>query len=126
LRVRVSPGKFYAYPDIVVVCGEPQFADDQKDTLLTPKLIVEVLSPSTEGYDRGLKSAQYRTLESLNEYALVSQNEARVEVYRRVPTGGWQLEEFVGLPAISRFECSVALAEIYDKVELTEPLPLPV
>src|SRR5258707_36170 len=68
LRMRVSPEGLYTYPDVVVVCGEPKFADDWTDTLLNPVLLIEVLSPSTEAYDRGFKSAQYRTLESLQEY----------------------------------------------------------
>ena len=67
LRVRVSPAGLYTYPDIVVVCGEPRFADGLGDTLINPTLIAEVLSPSTEAYDRGFKFAQYRTLESLRE-----------------------------------------------------------
>jgi Uma2 family endonuclease len=69
------------YPDVVVVCGEPNYADNQRDTLLNPLLLVEVLSPSTEAYDRGFKSAQYRIMTCLKEYALVSQTEARIELF---------------------------------------------
>src|SRR6266849_2096693 len=119
LRVRVAPTGLYTYPDVVVVCGEPRYADDQRDTLLNPILLIEVLSPSTEAYDRGFKSAQYRTLESLQEYALVSQAEPRVEVFRRQDGGHWLLSEFVGLEVACRFEsvgASVALVEVYDKV----------
>jgi Uma2 family endonuclease len=118
LRLRVAPGGLYTYPDLVV-CGEPKFADNQADTLLNPLLIVEVLSPSTEAYDRGFKFAQYRTLEPLQEYALVSQQEPRVEVFRRQSGGEWLLSESVGLDAVCRFDsvdCAVALAEVYDKV----------
>src|ERR1700687_5113392 len=93
LRVRVSTDGLYTYPDVVVVCGEPRFVDGLADTLLNPILIIEVLSPSTEAYDRGFKFAQYRTLESLQEYALVSQSEARVEIFRRQPSGDWLLSE---------------------------------
>lgn len=119
LRLRVSPDGLYTYPDVVVICGEPQFADDRNDTLLNPTLIVEVLSPSTEAYDRGFKAAQYRTLESLEEYALIAQAEPRVEVFRRQPGGHWLLSEAIGLAAVCRFEsldCSVPLVDIYDKV----------
>jgi Uma2 family endonuclease len=119
LRLRVSPEGLYAYPDVVVICGDPRFADDRKDTLLNPTLIVEVLSPSTEAYDRGFKSAQYRTLASLEEYVLVSQAEPRVEVFRRQPGGHWLLSEAIGLEAVCGFEsldCGVPLADIYDKV----------
>jgi Uma2 family endonuclease len=118
LRVRVAQAGLYSYPDVVVVCAEPKYADDRQDTLLNPLLIVEVLSPTTEAYDRGFKSAQYRTLESLEEYALVSQSEARVEVFRRQP-GGWLLNESVGLEAVCRLEsvgADIALADIYDKL----------
>lgn len=87
VRVRVTDDGLYTYPDVVDVCGEPKFApkraNQNTDTLLNPALLIEVLSPSTEANDRGFKSSQYRTLASLQEYALVSQTEARVEVYRR-------------------------------------------
>ncbi len=118
VRLRVSPRGLYTYPDVVVVCGEPKFADDQKDTLLNPTFVAEVLSPSTEAYDRGFKSTQYRMLESLQEYALVSQTEPRLEVFRR-QSGGWLLSEFAGLDAVCRFESlgrQVALADIFERV----------
>jgi len=127
LRLRVSPDGLYTYPDVIVICGDPKFADDQRDTLLNPALIVEVLSPSTEAYDRGFKSAQYRTIESLEEYALVSQAEPRVEVFRRQPGGHWLLSEAVGLEAACHFgslDCAVALSEIYAKVIFSPDDPL--
>jgi len=119
VRVRIAPEGLYTYPDIVVVCGEPRFADGRTDTLLNPKLIAEVLSHSTEGYDRGFKSAQYRMVESLEEYAFVWQTEPRVEVFRRQPGGHWLLSESIGLDSVCTLEsvnASVTLAEIYDKV----------
>jgi Uma2 family endonuclease len=119
LRLRVSLGGLYTYPDVTVVCGEPKFADGRKDTLLNPAVIIEVLSPSTEAYDRGFKSTQYRTIESLQEYALVSQNEPRAELYRRQAGGGWLLTESAGLDSSIRFDsigCQIALADIYEKV----------
>ena len=119
LRLRISPSGLYTYPDIVVVCGEPKFADDQKDTLLNPVLISEVLSPSTEAHDRGFKASQYRTIESLQEHALVSQTEPRVEIYRRHSGGDWLFSESTGLDATCRFasvDCTIALADIYNKV----------
>jgi Uma2 family endonuclease len=131
LRVRVSPRGLYTYPDVVVVCGEARFADNQKDTLLNPTFLAEVLSLSTEAYDRGFKSAQYRKLESLQEYALVSQTEPRVEVFRRQAGGGWLLSEFAGLDAVCRFEsldCQIALSDIYKRItfsgdDLIRPIP---
>jgi len=121
LRVRVSPAGLYTYPDVVVICGDPRFADQEADTVLNPALIVEVLSPSTEAYDRGFKFAQYRTLESLQEYALVSQSEPRVEIFRRQPSGDWLLSESTGMEAACRFDsvsCTIAVKDIYDKVTL--------
>ncbi len=122
VRVRVARNA-YTYPDIAVVCGTPRFADDQKDTLINPTLLVEVLSPSTEAHDRGMKFAYYRKLESLQEYALVSQLEPRVEIFRRQSSGDWLLSESVGTDAFVRFEsldCRIALSEIYHQVEFPE------
>jgi len=124
LRVRVSPRGLYTYPDIVVICGEPKF---EKDTLLNPTLVLEILSPSTEAYDRGFKSQQYRKIESLHEYALVSQTEPRLEVFRRQPTGGWLLSEFTGLDAVCCFDslnCEIPLAEIYAKITFPSDAPI--
>ncbi|HEX5430857.1 MAG TPA: Uma2 family endonuclease [Bryobacteraceae bacterium] len=123
LRVRAAPDGLYPYSDRVVVCGKPQFAGGHGDTLLNPALLIEVLSPSTEAYDRGFKSAQYRTIESLQEYALVSQTEPRVEIFTRQPGAHWLLSEAVGLESSCRFEsvdCGAALAEIYDKITFAE------
>ena len=90
MRVKVSPTGLYTYPDVVVVCGQPKFDDAQKDTLLNPTLIVEVLSKSTEAYDRTRKFEHYRTLESLTDYLLISQDapwiEHRCAILR---TAGW-------------------------------------
>src|SRR5262249_15919391 len=83
LRLRVSPSGLYAYPDGGVIWGQAKCAEDLKDTVLNPTFLAEVLSPSTEAYDRGFKSTQYRKIESLQEYALVSQTEPRLEVFRR-------------------------------------------
>jgi Uma2 family endonuclease len=122
-RLRVSPGRVYTYPDIMAGCAPPKFADDQKDTLLNPALVIEVLSPSTEAHDRGYKFAQYRQLESIREYVLVSQSEPRVERFERQVDGRWVLAEHVGLDAICRFEsvdCSIPLADIYENVAFGE------
>jgi Uma2 family endonuclease len=122
LRVRV-PGGFYTYPDIVVVCGEPKFADDQQDTLLNPLLIIEVLSPSTEAYDRGFKFAQYRTIGSLKEYVLVSQAEPRIEVFRRRQSPDWLFSESAGLEAVCHLEsvdCRLALSEVYRNIAFND------
>ncbi len=123
LRVRVAPDGLYTYPDLVLVCGEPKFADGRTDTLLNPVLLIEVLSPCTELVDREFKAAQYKAITALQEYALVSQTEARVEVYRRQDGAQWLLSEFAGLEAAARFdsvEASVPLAEIYSKIRFDQ------
>jgi Uma2 family endonuclease len=120
MRVRVTPTGLYTYPD-VVVCGEAQFLDDELDTLLNPTLIVEVLSPSTEGYDRGDKFSHYRRLDSLREYLLIAQNEVMVERHVRkgkkwVVTKYQDMEETLVLESIG---CAVPLRQIYKRVKLT-------
>jgi Uma2 family endonuclease len=119
MRVKVSPTGLYTYPDVVVVCGEPRFEDNHEDTLLNPTLIVEVLSPSTEDYDRGRKFAHYRQIDSLAEYLLVAQERRHVERYRRQESGEWLLWE-TDRPddtvALSSIGCELALVEVYDKV----------
>lgn len=116
LRVRVSPEGLYTYPDVVTVCGEPEFADSHEDTLTNPTLLVEVLSPSTEAYDRGAKFQHYRTLSTLKQYVLVAQEEPLVEVYTRQEGGGWLLREFRGQEAtaeLTAVNCHLPLVEIY-------------
>src|ERR1039457_4038988 len=126
MRVRVTPTGLYTYPDVVVVCAEPQFLDNTFDTLLNPTVIVEVLSESTEAYDRGQKFAQYRSLESLKEYLLVSSLHVSVERYTRQPDGSWNyiakasLEDSLDLQSVG---CHLALADLYEKVEFTPPQP---
>lgn len=119
MRVKVTATGLYTYPDVVVVCGERKFEDKYFDTLLNPTVLVEVLSPSTERYDRIAKSSYYRTLDSLAEHLLVAQDEVRLEQYVKQPNGQWVLFEctsldgVVELPSIS---CSLALRDVYDKV----------
>lgn len=122
MRVFVPETGLYTYPDLVVVCGEPQFQDDVFDTLLNPVLLIEVLSDSTEGYDRGKKFQHYRSIESLLEYILVSQNEARIEKYVKHGDGFWMLSEAVGVNSEIEFtsiECNISLAEVYDKIDFS-------
>ena len=119
LRVKVSPTGMYTYPDIVAVCGEVLLEDEHFDTLLNPTVIVEVLSESTEAYDRGEKFAHYRRLETLREYVLVAQDKIRVEHFRREGEE-WILSEVSGPDAtvhLASIDCHVAVAAIYEKVE---------
>ena len=109
-------------PDIAVIRGAPEFADgsgEGKETLHHPLLLVEVLAPSTEGHDRGVKARQYRSIKSLREYVLVSQTEPSIEIYRR-SGDEWFLTDVAGLESLVELpslNCRVPLAEIYAKVE---------
>lgn len=110
----------YTYPD-VVVCGAPRFEDEPGDTLLNPSVIVEVLSKSTQDYDRGAKFEQYRTLESFEEYVLIAQDKVHVEHFVRQRDGRWMLAETnrrddrIELESIG---AHLALTDVYEKVEL--------
>ena len=123
MRVKVSETGLYTYPDVVVMCGEAQFDDSQLDTLLNPIVIIEVLSKSTQGYDRSEKFAHYRMLETLAEYILVVQKMYLIEHYVRQPDNQWLLSEarnlqnVIQLPSI---KCTLALSEVYDKVQIDE------
>jgi Uma2 family endonuclease len=122
LRVRVSPTGLYTYPDVVVTCDQPQLADEHRDTLLNPTLIVEVLSESTKDYDRGGKFEHYRTLASLSEYVLIAQDKCHVEHFARQPDNRWLLAETNRLKDtihLSSIDCDLALPEVYDKVEMS-------
>lgn len=119
MRVKVSQTGLYTYPDVVAVCADICFDDTQNDTLLNLAVIVEVLSASTEAYDRGEKFAHYRRLESLQEYLLVAQDKVRIEYYRRQGEQ-WVLSEFSTLTDqvhLASIGCDLALREIYDKVQ---------
>ena len=121
MRVKISPTGLYTYPDVIVVCGEAQFEDTQQDTLLNPTLIVEVLSESTEAYDRGGKFAHYRKLASLMEYVLIAQTKSHIEHYVRQPDNRWLLEEAESLHGTVHFpaiDCHLSLAEVYNKVDI--------
>lgn len=123
LRVRIDATRLYTYPDVVIVCGERQLADDQRDTILNPTVVIEVLSPSTEGYDRGRKFRQFQTIPSLREYALIAQELPLVEHFVRQPDNRWlysaasELGDSLHLPSIN---CTLTLANIYELVDWEE------
>ncbi len=119
MRVKITATGLYTYPDVVVVCGEPKFEDKYFDTLLNPTVLIEVLSPSTERYDRIAKSSYYRTLDSLAEHLLVAQDEVRLEQYVKQSNGQWLLFESTsleGLVELASINCTLALRDVYDKV----------
>jgi Uma2 family endonuclease len=123
MRVQVAEEGPYTYPDVTVVCGEAQFADAEVDMLLNPTVLVEVLSPTTEAWDRGGKFEQYQQIASLQEYVLIAQDRPRVERYTRQTEGQWHyevstgLDDEVSLPSIG---CELSMAEIYHKVTFPE------
>jgi Uma2 family endonuclease len=125
MRVKVSETGMYTYPDLVAACGEPRFEDQAVDTLLNPVLIIEVLSDSTERYDRGAKFTGYRSVVTLKEYLLVSQNESRVEHYVRQPGNHWLLTEYQEMQDridLNSLDSYLLLAEIYERI-FTLPKP---
>lgn len=118
MRVRVSPTGLYTYPDIVVACNNPEFESKELDTLLTPTVIVEVLSDSTKDYGRGGKWKHYRQIDSLKHYLLVSQSAMEIEMYTRMADDSWRLTdhqppEDVWIEAI---QCGVNWDEVYARV----------
>lgn len=121
LKERFGKGMI-SYPDVVVICGEPEYHDKHKDIVLNPAVIIEVLSESTADFDRGVKFTRYRMFNrTLTDYILVWQNEVLVEHYIRQESGDWLLKEYHGLDKsfrIDSIECSLNLAHIYERVEL--------
>ncbi len=123
LRVKVDATGLYTYPDVIIVCNEPQFEDDVFDTLLNPLALMEVLSESTERYDRGTKAGHYRRIPSLKEYILIAQDEPLVERYVRQPDDSWLLTEFRGIDqtlTLASVPVKLTLAAIYRGVTFAE------
>ena len=121
MKVRAGTAGLYAYPDLMFVCGEPQFHDQYGDILLNPTVIFEVLSPSTEKYDRGEKFRRYRTeIGSLRHCALVSQDRLRIECHDRHDDDTWTASEVNGADGVlvlSSFDCRIPLSEVYQNTE---------
>src|SRR5205085_7130396 len=119
MRVKVSATGKYTYPDVVVACEEEKFADAESDTLLNPVIVIEVLSESTEAYDRGKKFEQYQAIESLTEYLLVAQDPYRIEQYVRQSNREWRYSEYHNAEEIIKLNaigCDLAVKDVYAKV----------
>jgi Uma2 family endonuclease len=129
LRVRNRREARYAYPDASVICDDPEYdpQDLNRHTLLNPRVIVEVLSPSTEAYDRGDKFQYYQGIESLEEYVLIAQERPAAQTFLRQPDGTWSLKGFLGVDATLHLRClpiAIPLSEIYYRVAFPErPAP---
>jgi len=123
MRVLIEATGLYTYPDVVVVCGEPRFQDREVDTLLNPAVIVEVLSPSTEAYDRGDMFRHYSRIDSLREFVLISQDRMMVERYTR-QGNDWVLSDMTDPDQVLKLEsigCQIPLGRIYAKIKFPEP-----
>jgi Uma2 family endonuclease len=124
MKVRANKSGLYAYPDLMIVCGEPSFHDERRDVITNPVVIFEVLSPSTEAYDRGEKSLRYRTeIETLQDYVLVAQDRPGMEHFSRQPDGSWLSSEVNGLAetlSLSSIDCRIALSEVYSRIDFVD------
>ena len=127
LRVAATPGEMYTYPDVVALCGEPKYETARNPpSLLNPQVICEVLSPRTEAYDRGEKFIHYQRLGTLTDYLLVSVDAVRIDHHVRQESGGWLLSIYHRLEqrtALASVGSELPLAEIYDKVMFSHPVP---
>ncbi len=120
MKVRLPDSHKFFYPDMTVVCGKPLFHDERTDIILNPVLVIEVLSPSTEAFDRGAKFQAYQTLDSLKEYVLVAQDKPVVEQFVRQADGKWTYVAVIGLESsllLPSVECTLNLSAVYDKVD---------
>ena len=123
MRVAIRSSGRYVYPDATIICGTVEFdpEDDNQMTILNPRVIFEVLSPSTEGYDRGEKFEHYQHSPTVEEYVLIAQDRTRVDSILRQPDGSWNWVAAGGLEAVARVRCvglDLPLAELYARVEL--------
>lgn len=121
MKIATSEKGLFSYPDLAVICGQPTFYDNTKDVITNPTVIVEVLSPSTENYDRGEKFLRYTNqIETLQTYILISQDKPLIEIFPRQENGGWESEIIEGMESVLKIdsiECEVVLSELYDLVE---------
>ena len=123
-RVRIERSGLFTYPDIVILCGKPKFSPRDPLAIINPTAIVEILSPSTEDYDRGTKFKQYRQIPGFREYILVSQDEAAMERHTLQPDGSWILTVIEGIGEtieLASVGITIPLAEVYRDIEFPDP-----
>lgn len=126
MRVKVIKTGLNTYPDIVIICGQPQFTDATRDTVTNPIVIIEILSDSTERYDRGMKFQNYRAIDTLRDYLLIAQDHHHIEHFSRQDSGLWVLQEAISdtdIINISSIECILSLQDVYEKVEFEQDAP---
>jgi Uma2 family endonuclease len=127
LRIKVEASELYTYPDATIVCGPPQMDNSVKGTVLNPSVIVEVLSDSTESYDRGRKSSHYRRIESLRELILISPSEPLVEMFTRRDDGNWSFVEYRAITdtlVIGSVGVAIPLSELYRNISFQPAAPV--
>lgn len=123
LRIHIPQNTLYTYPDISIICDEPQISEEDEETVISPTVLIEILSPSTKNYDRGDKFKLYRDIPTLREYILVDSQTISVEAFRINNIGRWELEEYketsenLRLPTLG---ISVPLTEIYAGIKIRE------
>jgi len=123
MRVKINATGLYTYPDVVATCDDPRFEDEHVDTLVNPKVIVEVLSPSTELWDRGKKFEHYRNIPSLREYVMIAQDHVLVERFAINADGQWVLSEYRTLDDVlllNSISCQIKLSDVYARIDFSE------
>ena len=123
MKAKLGSAGLYSYPDLTIVCGEPEYHDKFRDVLINPQVIIEVLSPATEGFDRGKKFHRFQFNSSLTDYILIAQDEPRIEHYVRQSDNRWLLTVTTGLESeasIASIECTLPLSDVYDRVTFTQ------
>ncbi len=123
MQVHIPATGSFVYPDVSVVCGEPELRQGPGDLLLNPTLVVEVLSPSTESYDRNLKFRHYWTIPTLQQYVLIYQDEPLVECFTRQADASWRLDIAEGLNStveLASIGCTLTLADVYARVDFDD------
>ena len=123
LRVQVAKDTHYTYPDVVVVCGELEFADGRSDTITNPVVIMEVLSESTRDYDRGTKFTAYRGIETLTDYILIDQNAVHIEYFSKECDGTWRLREYFSTEEVVEIKSTGAMLPVNAIYERVAPTP---
>lgn len=123
MKIATNNQGLFSYPDLAIVCGEPVLHNTKGDVLLNPAVIFEVLSPSTEHYDRGEKFLRYiNGIETLTDYVLISQDKPLIGRFEKQADGEWAKTEFAGLESVLRLEsieCEIALEELYNLIEFS-------
>jgi Uma2 family endonuclease len=123
LRVHIPENTLYTYPDFSIICGKPELTDEEKDTVVKPSAIIEILSKSTRDYDRGTKFMLYRSIPSLQEYITIDSLSVSVEIYTRQKDNSWRLTEFKQLSdsfVISTIGLTLQLKDVYEDVSIDE------